>query len=77
MLRKTADIDEAAARPMYPLDQPRADQRDDTCGAQHCNDNNERGHGLDRPQRLGENRDGIVVGVIQSAPPPSQRVPRA
>ncbi len=45
VLRETADIDETAARPMQPLDQQRADQRDETASAQHRNDNNKRGHG--------------------------------
>ena len=39
VLRAATDIDETAARPMQPLDQPRADQRDDAASGQHRDDN--------------------------------------
>ena len=43
VLRKAADIDEAAARAMRALDQARADEGDDGAGAQDCDDDRERG----------------------------------
>ena len=45
VLRETADIDETATRPMQPLDQQCADQRDQAASAQHRNDDDQRGHG--------------------------------
>ena len=43
VLRKAADIDEAAARAMRALDQARANEGDDSAGTQDCDDNRERG----------------------------------
>ena len=46
MLTEAADIDETAARPMRPLDQPRADERDDSAGAQDRDDDDKRSHSV-------------------------------
>ena len=57
---KAAGIDEAAARPMPPLDQPRADEGDDGASAQHRNDNDERGHQVRLSATITENVTSVA-----------------
>jgi hypothetical protein len=46
MLRKAADIDEAAARPVRALDQARAHEGYEGRGAKDPDDDDESGHGV-------------------------------